>query len=370
MRAFIDSSSIIATEGDDSVMIGAADPAYAAVRDYLTIERGQDFSYIRHLVGTVRVAVKDIVSEAVSVVDGDSGDDTAYRLKHGDPVAETVLSTALRLAFRGVDLAPLEAFLARLERNPSEASRSQLFGWLKAGGFTLTTDGLIVGYKSVREDGYSAHSGFEPVTVTYQDGTSETVTGHVPYPVGATVSMPRELVATSREHACSTGLHVGTFSYASNFSERMLVVLVDPEDVVSVPQDCNAEKMRVCALFVAAINDGEQISEAVLDVIRTVPDPDAVQEYASRPENQRPATVDDEDNDDYDDYDDQGDDYEDDLDVEDYDENDDDCSTSAEHDRADADTGDKDEAPRELGVIDLFRAATSTMYSRRRRGRR
>ncbi|WP_255564776.1 hypothetical protein [Candidatus Mycobacterium methanotrophicum] len=60
--------------------------------------------------------------------------------------------------------------------NPSPASRSQLFGWLRAGGFTLTTGGHIVGYKSVRADGRSAHAGREPVTVRAQDGTTETVT--------------------------------------------------------------------------------------------------------------------------------------------------------------------------------------------------
>lgn len=294
MRAFVDSSSIIAIEGDDSVVVGAADPAYAAVRDYLTVKRGQDFAHIRHLVDTVRVTVKAIAAEALSVVDGETTEDgTTYRVTHGDPVAETVLSTALRLARENADLAPLGAFLSRLERNPSEASRSQLFGWLRASGFTLTTDGLIVGYKSVREDGFSSCAGNEPVTVTHQDGTVETVTGRVPYPVGATVTMPRELVATERSHACSVGLHVGTYGYADTFSEQMLVVLVDPADVVSVPSDCGAQKMRVSKLFVAALHDGEQISDAVLDNIRTVPDFDAIEEYANRLENRRPVIEDD-----------------------------------------------------------------------------
>ena len=155
----------------------------------------------------------------------------------------------------------------------------------------MTTDGLIVGYKSVRSDGWSAHAGREQVTVVHQDGDVETVIGRVPYPVGATVWMARDLVDCNRESPCSgAGLYVGTFGYAKHFSERMLVVLVDPADVVAVPRDSSGQKMRVCRLFVAARHDGDQLSEPVIDHIRTVPDFDASDEYSGRAENsERPV---------------------------------------------------------------------------------
>ncbi|WP_236949445.1 hypothetical protein [Mycolicibacterium goodii] len=288
----MDQQSIIVSEGSASVVIAASDPTYGPVRRYLMDEHGEDFAVVRELVDRYRTGVKAAATEAVAVVDGDTdrGGAEPYRVTHGDPVEEVVLAAAIRLTNCDADLAPLGAFLRRLERNPSPASRSQLFGWLKAGGFTLTTDGLIVGYKSVRADGRSAHEGREPVTVQRQDGSVETVVGHVPYPVGATVWMARDLVNDDRTSACSVGLHVGTYSYAECFSEQMLVVLVDPADVVSVPTDSNAQKMRVCRLYVAARHDGDQISEAVIDHIRTVPDFEATEEYTSRPENtRRPA---------------------------------------------------------------------------------
>ncbi|WP_131722485.1 hypothetical protein [Mycolicibacterium conceptionense] len=274
------------------MLIAASDPTYGPVRRYLVDEHGEDFATVRNLVDTFRAGVKKAAVEAVAVVDGDTDDAEVepYRITHGDPVEEVVLAAAIRLTNSDADLAPLGAFLRRLERNPSQASRSQLFGWLKAGGFTLTTDGFIVGYKSVRADGRSAHAGREPVTVQAQDGSVETVVGHVPYPVGATVWMARDLVNDDRNSACSVGLHVGTYGYAEHFSEQMLVVLVDPADVVSVPTDSRAQKMRVCRLFVAARHDGEQIAETVIDHIRTVPDFEASGEYTNRPENaHRPA---------------------------------------------------------------------------------
>lgn len=287
MHALMDHQSIIVVEGSASLLIAASDPTYGPVRRYLMDERGEDFATVRDLVDTFRTGVKQTTIAAVAVVDGDTGQAEAepYRITHGDPVEEVVLAAAIRLTNSDADLAPLGAFLRRLERNPSQASRSQLFGWLKAGGFTLTTEGFIVGYKSVRADGRSAHAGHELVTVEAQDGSVETVVGHVPYPVGATVWMARDLVNDDRNSSCSVGLHVGTFGYAERFSEQMLVVLVDPADVVSVPTDSSAQKMRVCRLYVAARHDGDQIAETVIDHIRTVPDFEATDEYSSRPEN-------------------------------------------------------------------------------------
>lgn len=220
MHALIDQQSIIVCEGSASVLIAASDPTYGPVRRYLVDEHGEDFATVRGLVDRFRTGVKQAAVQAVAVVDGDTdqAEVEPYRITHGDPVEEVVLAAAIRLTNSDADLAPLGAFLRRLERNPSAASRSQLFGWLKSGGFTVTTDGLIVGYKSVRADGRSAHAGREPVTVQAQDGSVETVVGHVPYPVGATVWMARDLVNEDRNSACSVGLHVGTFGYAQSFS--------------------------------------------------------------------------------------------------------------------------------------------------------
>jgi hypothetical protein len=293
MHALIDSSTIIVSEDGETVIVAADDPAFPKVRNYLT-EPGQeiDFTTVRALVNDLRIPAKAALAQAIQAVDGD-GNGNPYRLVHGDPVDEVVLETAVRLTRDGdpADFTAFGAFLKRLERNPSAASRSQLFGWLKAGGFTITTEGLIVGYKSVLRSGLSQHGGREPVTVVHQDGNVDQVTGQVPYPVGATVFMPRHYVDDDRQSGCSVGLHVGTYAYAETFSQQTLVVLVDPADVVSVPADHGCAKMRVCRLRVAAQHDGEQISDAVIKAIRTIPDFDAGEEYAARPENEvvRPA---------------------------------------------------------------------------------
>ncbi|BBX88006.1 hypothetical protein MAUB_58790 [Mycolicibacterium aubagnense] len=95
---------------------------------------------------------------------------------------------------------------------------------------------------------------------------------------------------SDRYSTSSVGLHVGTFNSARDFSANMLVVLVDPADVVAVPASSGDQKMVVCRLFVAALHDGEQVAESVIKRIRTVPDFAATEAYVNRPENRLPAS--------------------------------------------------------------------------------
>jgi hypothetical protein len=58
--------------------------------------------------------------------------------------------------------------------------------------------------------------------------------------------MQRSAVEHNPARACASGLHVGTWEYASSFGNGVTaVVKVNPRDVVSVPTDCNGQKMRV-----------------------------------------------------------------------------------------------------------------------------
>ena len=60
--------------------------------------------------------------------------------------------------------------------------------------------------------------------------------------------MPRESVNADREVTCSRGLHIAARSYAEGFgtSGKLLVVKVNPIDVVAVPTDYHRQKMRCC----------------------------------------------------------------------------------------------------------------------------
>jgi hypothetical protein len=93
----------------------------------------------------------------------------------------------------------------------------------------LTPTGNFLAYKSVKEN--------------YKDWYS----GNFSNTVGSEHTMARNDVCDDPDLGCSYGFHVGTLAYATEFnrgSNRLMIVEVDPSDVVSVPHDCQNQKLR------------------------------------------------------------------------------------------------------------------------------
>lgn len=191
----------------------------------------------------------EALSERVSVANGRVYFD-------GDEIDSTVTKQIVRcLDDPSIgDWKPLVLFMENVAANPNAHSREQLFDWLRDRDFTITSNGCFIAYKGVNarnegaEDSYPYQSSSSGVAIV--DG--ERFTGAIPNGVGATVEMPRGDVQHDPSHGCSTGLHVGTYTYAQDYARAaLLTVSVNPRDVVSVPTDCNAEKMRVCRYVVS-----------------------------------------------------------------------------------------------------------------------
>lgn len=181
----------------------------------------------------------------------------------GERVADAVEKQVLRFFNEGVEnWKPLVNFLEKVAQNPNEHSREQLMNWLTAEDFSITTSGDIVGYKGVMEqNGQYVSINRGPARV---DGKA--VNGHVPNYVGAVVEMPRGDVQHNPSVGCHTGLHVGTWDYASGFGRGVtLTVTVNPRDVVSVPTDCGAQKMRTCRYKVTAVTESKHTAPLVDD---------------------------------------------------------------------------------------------------------
>jgi len=116
-------------------------------------------------------------------------------------------------------------------QNPNPMSVMRLFDFLNAEKLQIFKDGCFMAYKAVKPD--------------YKDYYTSTIDNHP----GQVVSLPREDVVYDPKEGCSFGLHCGAYSYASKYGdgERIIVcVKVDPADVVSVPEDCSYQKIRVC----------------------------------------------------------------------------------------------------------------------------
>lgn len=176
----------------------------------------------------------------------------------GIEVANELTAQVVRFMREGVDdWKPLVEFFERVADNPNFHSREQLYSWLAADDFTITADGMIVGYKGVhRIDSADGTEMFESINAGTATVNGEVHNGRIPQGIGDIVEMPRNAVQFDPEVGCSIGLHVGTYGYADGFSQgALLEVHVNPRDVVSVPTDCGAQKMRVCRYKVVAAID-------------------------------------------------------------------------------------------------------------------
>jgi hypothetical protein len=59
--------------------------------------------------------------------------------------------------------------------------------------------------------------------------------------------MRRGGVCDDARHGCSAGFHAGSYDYAKGYASgggNLMVVEINPADVVSVPYDCECQKLR------------------------------------------------------------------------------------------------------------------------------
>ncbi len=142
------------------------------------------------------------------------------------------------------DSAPLTNFISRLQANPSANSVTELYSFLSYKQLTSTPEGMVLGYKGVQKDFYSSTGNAD--TIVVQGETNER--HQILNLVGATIEVARRCVDDNKDNHCSFGLHVGSYDYADGWAGsdgRLLVVEFDPADAVSVPTDCDFQKLRV-----------------------------------------------------------------------------------------------------------------------------
>ena len=149
------------------------------------------------------------------------------------------------------DKNPFINFLKNLLKNPSKNSVDQLYTFLSKRDMPIDEEGLVIGYKGV------AHN--------YKDKYS----GKFDNSVGQSHEMPRRNVDDNCDHHCSYGFHIGSYEYADSWGGsdgKLMIVKFNPEDAVSVPTDCDFQKLRVCKYSVVGeITDRKQLKQPFYD---------------------------------------------------------------------------------------------------------
>jgi hypothetical protein len=119
----------------------------------------------------------------------------------------------------------------------------ELYTFLEHKNLPITEDGCFLAYKAVTSD--------------YKDKWTQQIDNSV----GETVSMQRRKVNDDCGMGCSDGLHCGALEYVEGYrsehsGDRVVIVKVNPKDVVSVPTDCECQKVRTCEYQVIADYEG------------------------------------------------------------------------------------------------------------------
>jgi len=149
----------------------------------------------------------------------------------GDPVHSTLANRVLSFLEHGLDCVHLFKFILKLNLNPSKRAVDELYTFLEHRALPITDNGNFLAYKAVRADYTDKHSGKFVNTVD------------------AVLEMPRNKVDDDKNVGCSYGFHAGTVEYAKDFlggQGHLMIVEINPADVVSIPTDCQFQKLRTC----------------------------------------------------------------------------------------------------------------------------
>lgn len=219
---------------------------YSRIRDALRVD---DYDLAESLINT-KVAVERFAANGkITVVGG-----TVYY--NGEELLNSVVDRILTMIRDGFDAQPMINFLENLMQNPSKRAVDELYGFLESSNLPITEDGYFLAYKKVNESYYDFYTGKvlnKPAyLMTEQEKSKLPVTrnGNVTTRIVSDVTeleMPRNSVDDNKDRTCSQGLHFCSLSYLPHYhgnSGRVLIVKINPADVVSIPSDYNNAKGR------------------------------------------------------------------------------------------------------------------------------
>lgn len=231
-------------------------PSHVNYSKIVSALKAGNYSAIKRLVNLSRTIVARGKGK-VAVKDGQV-------LLNGIAIHSVLTDRILKMLSEGFSVKHMVAFFENLMQNPSKRAIDELYPFLENAGLPITTDGHFLAYKAVTND--------------YLD----IYTGKIKNAVGSTVSMPRNQVDDTYTRDCSTGLHCGALHYVIQYGHfpssgilppggnRLLMVKVNPADVVSVPQYEKFPKIRVSKYVVVS-----EFKDVFAELRKAVYNPDA-----------------------------------------------------------------------------------------------
>lgn len=202
-------------------------------------------------------------------------DNNTFKITLGDST-DPVIKFIDLLKKKGVidtEIKRIKPFLRNMFANTYINAVEEIYDFCLAMDFEITDDGCILAYKKVRAD----------LGSVYDNGKTK-------HEIGKYTEV--EVFDTNRENTCSQGLHFCSRNYLNYYSgEKVIIVKVDPRDIVSIPVDYNYEKGRCCRYLVVGIlekgktlaeTDIEKMSEGKVKTVKAEPKPKPKKFYKNR----------------------------------------------------------------------------------------
>lgn len=192
----------------------------------------------------------------------------------GDTVKYAIAERIIKGLGMGEDMNKYKLFMANCHLNPSKLAIEELYQFLEKCDLPITDDGCFLAFKKVDSDFYDLHSHtvphYTPDHLTKIAAGPELLEGSYGkrnevrlsyvYESGVRhlqLSMPREDVDSNRSNTCSSGLHFCSKSYLPYFglaeSAKILILKINPKDVVSIPTDYDLSKGRASSYVIMSL---------------------------------------------------------------------------------------------------------------------
>ena len=204
-------------------------PSWLQAQDAL---KAQDWDRLESLFD-VESAVEDYLdAEAnIEVKDGQV-------LYQGESMHNMVVDKILSFMKQNLPHQPLVKFLGKLMDNPSRRAIDELYSFLEHKNMPITPEGNFLAYKGVNENFTDFYS------------------GKFDNSVGSVLEMRRNGVCDDANMGCSSGFHAGSYDYAKGYASgggHLMIVEIDPADVVSVPHCSDCQKLRTAKYKVVGV---------------------------------------------------------------------------------------------------------------------
>ena len=201
--------------------------------------------------GELHQAIADILVAKINLINDAGEGKVSVRsgvVHYMDEPIHSALSERILWGLeQGFDMLPYMRFLDNCMDNPSSQAIEEMYTFIENAKMGITDDGHILAYKKVNED--------------YKD----IYTGTFDNSVGQIVEMRRNLVNEDRTKTCSSGLHFCSMSYLPSYGttngSHVMIVKVNPRDVVSVPTDYSFAKARCCRYEVVDEYTGDNLED-------------------------------------------------------------------------------------------------------------